>query len=167
MLVLAIICLWTIYDVLMHPIEIDGTAYKRQFSTANLFAILSVSICIATYFFARRQFKYLSIATVFLGFLGILSFTSTTYTFVFIIPFQPLSAGIALMYLGLNYRLVKSRLEGPEENEADKVPDETQIAKFRTKYMHKTVIELQELIEDKRFVKEAKIAAQKLLNERI
>ena len=166
-LILLSISLWTTYEVLFTKFEYEGVLYDRNFSRTNWLAFIALTIDIGVYVFARKYFKAFVIATVLLGFIGVLNYTSTTYVITFIIPFQPISFGIGLLYLILNFKRIKARLDSPKDDTQASVPDIKKIEEFKAKYRHKPLEELQALSTDRRFVREAKIAAKELLDEHI
>jgi hypothetical protein len=162
-LILLSICLWTTCEVIFTKFEHEGILYDRSLSRTNWLAFIAITIDIGVYVFARKYFKAFVIATVLLGFIGVLNYTSSTYVVNFIIPFQPISLGIGLLYLILNFKRVKAWLDSPKDDTHEALPNINKIEEFKAKYRYKTLEELQVLSADKRFVPEAKIAAKELL----
>ncbi len=165
-LLLAGLCLWTTFEILFIKFEIDSGLYDRSFSRANFLAFIAVILNICSYYFARKYFKYLVIATVALGFIGILNFTANTYVVHFIIPFQPIALLTGLLYLMINYERIKTRLDRPNDPNTEAAPDLEKVEEFKNKYRQKTTEELVEISNDRRFVTEAKIASNDLIIHR-
>ncbi len=165
-ILLALLSLWTTYRVLFVKFEIQGVLYDQAFSTSNYLAFAAVVINIFVYFFSRKNFKYCVAATIALGLLSILEYGPTTVKLgVNSLSFNGISFLVGLLYLALNYTRVRAKFKVTED-EADTLPDQMKIEKFKFKYQNDTDEELKTLINDKRFVAEAQIAAKELLTER-
>jgi hypothetical protein len=165
-LLLCGISIWTIIEVLFVKTEYEGELYDKHFSITNYFAFSALLTDLFVYFKFHRYFKYAVLATVLLGLIGILNYHTTAYKIVFIIPFQPTSFCIAILYLGLNYERTKIKISGKNVPEEERQPDLEKIETFKMKFLNKSTEELTELLNDKRFVKEAKIASIQILKER-
>ena len=165
-ILLALLSLWTIYRVLFVKFEFQGVLYDQEFSTSNYLAFGAVMINIFVYFFARKNFKYSVAITLALGLLSILEYgTSAVKLGVNSLSFNGISFLVGLLYLALNYRRVRAKFK-VSEDQVDSLPDQEKIEKFKFKYRNDTDEELETLINDKRFVTEAQIAAKELLTER-
>jgi hypothetical protein len=165
-LILCCLSIWTIVEVIFIKSEYEGELYDKHFSIANYIAFSALITDLIFYFYLRKYFKYTVFATVILGLLGILNYHSTIFTFVFIIPFQPTSLLIAILYLGLNYERTKTKLLGKNVPEEERQLDLEKIDTFKRKFLNKSTEELEELLNDRRFVKEAKVASTQILEER-
>ena len=165
-ILLAGLCLWTVYEVLFTKFEYEGVLYDRSFSRANILGFIAVMMNIGVYCFGRKYFKNAVLITLGLGLLGTLNFTSSTYVITFIFPFHAVSVLIGILYLAINFKRVKNRLDRPHESNLELLPDPKKIEEFKNKYLQKTNEELEEISNDKRFVVEAKIASTEILDER-
>ena len=165
-LLLCCLSIWTIIEIIFIKTEYEGEFYDKHFSVANYIAFSALIADLIFYFYLRKYFKYAVLATLILGLLGIINYHTTVFTFVFIIPLQPTSLLIAILYLGLNFERTKTRLLGKNVPDEEKQLDVEKVEKFKRKFANKSTEELTELIGDRRFVKEAKIASTQILNER-
>ena len=165
-ILLILLSLWTTYRVLFVKFEVQGVLYDQAFSTSNYLAFTSILINTFVYFFLRKNFKYFIAATIALGLLSILEYGPTTVKFgVNSLSLNGTSFLLGLLYLALNYQRIRAKFKVSEEL-VDSLPDQEKIEKFKFKYRNDTDKELEILINDKRFVAEAHIAAKELLTER-
>jgi hypothetical protein len=166
-LFLLLCSIWTIYQVLFTKYEHNGFLYDRVFSVSNYIAFVILIADLIVYFKYRNHFKSVVILTIIIGLLGISNYHANSYGFTFIfISFEPTIFVIGIYYLIVNYKYVQQKLFGEQVPEELATPDFEKAQEFKIKYLNKTNEELIELINDKRFVKEAKIAASELLKER-
>ncbi len=169
-LFLLLCSIWTIYQVLFLKHVQNGVIYNRIFSVSNYIAFVILIADLIVYFKYRNHFKIVVILTIIIGLLGISNYHANTYSFNFIfifISFEPSIFLIGIYYLIVNYKYVQLKLFGEKVPEELAAPDLEKIQEFKLKYINKTNEELDELLNDKRFNKEAKIAASELLKERI
>ena len=165
-LFLCCLSIWTIIEVIFVKTEYEGAFYDKHFSVANYIAFSALIADLLFYFYLRKYFKYTVLVTVILGLLGTINYHTTVFTFVFIIPFQPTSLLIAILYVGLNFERTKTKILGKNIPEDEKQLDLEKVETFKRKFANKSTEELTELIGDRRFIKEAKIASTQILNER-
>ena len=159
------LCLYTCYEILFVEVEYDGTLYFRKFSITNAIAFLLVLTNLSVYFLARKYFKYSVFATIILGFVGLMNYTPDKVVVNFIIPFEPVSLIVGFAYLILNFKRLKTKIPDNRKVNLSNAPDYEKVEEFKFKYRNKTLEELELLVNDKRFVVEAKIAAKDLLEE--
>ncbi|GEM_PF-2100384 len=165
-ILLAGLTLYTVYEVLFTKVEYQGTLYDKSFSRENILGFIAMTAIIGIYLFARKYFQNVVIIILYLGILGIVNFTSGTYVITFVLPLHIVPAFTAILYLAINYKKIKNRLDGALDSGIEISPDREKVKEFKNKYQHKTDNELEEIVIDKRFVMEAKIASTELLNER-
>lgn len=158
LLILAQLCLDTIIQVLPADSGLNFTLF-------NYLAFAFVTACISIYFWFRKFYKKAVLITLVVGLTGALNFTVTTYRFnIGSIALEGISLMIAIIYFILNFSALKAKYVGDEVIELP--PDRENILKFREKYNHLSIQELEEISRDTRFLQEAKIAARQLLEER-
>lgn len=144
------LCVYTGFMVFFHTVV--GTIN-------NILAFAFVLAGFFTYFYARKQFKYLVFATLCLGLVGVLNFTPFTSTLniagvsFHIVPFL-----FILLYFLLNYR----RIIAATDKDID-IPDPEKLEHLKVRYQTKTVAELEDIIGSSRYGKDAKTAAAETL----
>lgn len=166
-LLLCCFAIWTIIEVQFIMTEYEGEFYEQHYRIENYLAFIFLIADLIIYFKFRPYFKYAVLTTVVLGLLGILNYHTFISTLnIVVIPLQITSLIIAIIYIALNYERTKNKLFGEYVPEAEQLPDLEKVETFKRKFTNKSTEELTELIGDKRFVKEAKIASTEILNER-
>lgn len=142
------------------------TRYKFYMGMAATF------ICGVAFFFARRFYKYLVIATLLAGLSGTLVFSwydlKTTY-FIGPIYLKPSALLVTLLTTVLFYNRgfkVDSQREAKVLSSLRKAEQE-EIEKFKSVYANKSVEGLREIIGDERYSNSAVEAAAELLREKL
>lgn len=117
---------------------------------------------VLAYFFARNYFKLIIIFTIIIGNFGAINYTPDAYNLTFILPFEPVSCLLALVYLFINFNKIKSN-----RNVRDNIyPDLVKIEEFKNKFENRSTQELEMYKADMRYVLEARMAAEELLNDK-
>jgi hypothetical protein len=162
-LVLVILVTWTFIN--------SGTTYTLTIQ--HYAGLVATIICAISFFAFRQYYKYVLGATLILGLINLFNFTpaQTTTSLNFnslSIGFQPYSLLVIILTVILAMPK-KSEVTTIQSESASKI-SETQfkedLEKFRKLYITKSSVDLNEIIEDKRYSDAAKEAARQLLNEK-
>lgn len=162
LIILGVCCICTFLNSFFNKYEgTDGIVYGYTLKIEHWLGLVAVITDFLIYFFKRKYFKYAIIITVVFGLVNLLIFLPFNVSLHFFISVQALSFLIGLVYVFLNYGTIyKKGIKEAEQLDTEKVE------KLKLKYLEMSNEELLEIYEDKRFTAEAKLAVEKLLEER-
>jgi hypothetical protein len=142
---------------------------------ANYAGFIAIATCVLSYFIARHFFKRLLGLTLLLSLFHLLNFLPTTINFGFgfgemTVGIEPLSLLLLVGYYFLNRASANAFirryfLPAPTPEKAAQLKREV-IDQFKQNFARKTTEGLLQIVQDRRMVTEAIIAAQELLAER-
>lgn len=175
LLLLAALSVYTVLQVLNVPIYQDGKAYQRAFTLAHYGAFAALLLNLLIYFFYRQLFKPLLLLTLALTLLGIINFLPDSVKFNFGfgdvgIGFSILGLCLVLLYYFLNKSAAHAFINQhiipkPTPEKASQRRRES-IDQFKKTFARKSDENLFLMLQERKVVPAALLAAQELLQER-
>jgi hypothetical protein len=160
-LLLGCLAIFTFLHVSLYTFEYNGELEKRTLKVAHFYALGVIIGNILVYFYARNYFKITIIFTIIIGNFGLINYTPDAYNLTFILPFEPVSCLLALSYLFINFYKINSK----RNIQYNISPDLEKIEEFKNKFANRSTHELERYKTDMRYVLEARMAAEELLNK--
>jgi hypothetical protein len=172
-LVLAVFSAYTAFTLLTSEVKTGNVTTSFAILPQHYGAFAAVALCLFSFFFLRKIYRYVLGATLVLGIFSVLNFTVNAHWVglklgALNITIQPLSFAVALFTLLLNWQKIKKYLVSivRKSEQPDTLSYNEDVEVFKVKYLNLSSEELQKIIADKRFRPEAIEAAKKLLEER-
>ncbi|MBJ6109165.1 hypothetical protein JAO73_09095 [Hymenobacter sp. BT523] len=151
----------------------DGAPADYVLNFRHYGAFAAVTATLASYFLARRYFKYFFALTFLLGVVGLINFTISEIKVG--LTLGPLQIGLSpiLVAVGIvTYLLYSNRINAkllallqPSEEKVAKVQEE-EIEEFKEKFARKSTEELTQIVAANALLPNALLAAKQLLKER-
>jgi hypothetical protein len=180
LLLLAIVCLYTIVVILTGQVSIEGESYDRTFSYHHYLAFTAIALNFGVYFWQRRLFRFTLVGMLALGLLNIIHFTpdqvSITLGFsdAVSIRVEPLSLVFIISYYFLNRNRANKPLRKflrtyvlPSPSPQKQVEARRErVAKFKVSFAKRSEESLLEMVRNRNVVPDALEAAKQILHER-
>ncbi|MBE7175875.1 MAG: hypothetical protein INR69_05700 [Mucilaginibacter polytrichastri] len=159
---LAILYLVTITIVIVSVARRDSLGYYYPFTLGYAISGLMLAICFLLYFFRRSAYRYAVLIFLFLGLTGFASVSVSEIRLNFL---NPIFLVVGVIFILLNTKRLQQKLNG-SRSAAISVPDAEKIEAFRTRFSGLNDDDLRDILKSERYVEEATIAAQQLIEER-
>jgi hypothetical protein len=167
LLLLGLISLWTIINVLLFQVEFEGELYGQRFTLGNFLGFIILTINISVYFLYRKSFKYFVLAQIIIGLFGTFHYGNFRMTTDLNgLAYDSISFNLGVIYILMNFKRFKAKVIPKKlDQNVEYLPDLEKIEEFKYKYRNKEKAELLAITEDRRYIKEAKLAALELINQ--
>lgn len=171
LLILAGICVYTLFTILFDKVYYEGSYYDRSFTLPHYIGFAGVIVSLLVYFLRRTLFKPAIILTLTLGLFNLANFTpDKTSVGIGPIGVQPLSLLLIVVYYFLNkqsaHRLLRAYVIPTPSPQKQAENRRESIAKFKATFAKKSDESLLEIVKKRAVVPDALEAARQLLQER-
>ncbi|RYU78477.1 hypothetical protein [Hymenobacter persicinus] len=176
LLVLAALSLYTIYAILNIPVYVDGEAYAQAFNYHHYIGFAVLGMALSTYWKARPYFKYAVLVLLTLWIIGISNYLPSLVSVGLgydesTISFQVFALLFALVYYLLNRARVNEWLLNlisakPDSKQVKRIQRQD-IEKFKHTFRNYSTEQLKTIVEERKLVGYAVMAAGELLAERV
>ncbi|MBO0358698.1 hypothetical protein J0X19_12135 [Hymenobacter sp. BT186] len=175
LVLLAVVSVYTVLQVLTVPVYQDGEAYQRAFTLAHYGAFVALLLNLLAYFFRRQLFKPLLLLTLALTLLGIINFLPDSVKFNFGfgdvgVGFSILGLSLVLLYYFLNkpaaHAFINQHIIPTPTPEKASQRRRESIDQFKKTFARKSDEHLLLMLQGRKVVAAALVAAQELLQER-